>query len=1141
MSSEVRSRLAQLSQEERKLLLERVLKTRQAEGRREIAPQPRTGSTFPLSYAQQRIWFLQQLLPPGSTAFHVGQSFRVRGPLDRAALERSLSRIIQRHEALRTTFELHDGEPVQRIRRDGISVGYDDLSAMAPAAQPPELRRRAWECVLGGWDLGSGPLIRAHVWRLGEEDHALVLALHHIVCDWWSMNILAPEVFAAYEADVAGREPLLPKVAAQCADFAIWQRQWTESEGFRQQLATWQRRLAGVPRLRLSRIEGAAARGGLGRSVDLTAEQTRRVRALNQAERATTFMTLLSAFAVLLSRYSDQDDIVIGSPLANRHRAELENVIGCFMNPLPFRLDLSGNPTFRELLRRVRAEALDVYSRQDVPFDLLARGLESRREGAAPLFQAMFMVNAPSVGFDARRAADAGSAAPATLRVEPWSLLAAAGDGHEAELKLEPMYPIALELTDGADVITGHLQYVPEYAKALGHAPEHFCNLVDAAVSNPDLRVSDLRFSSPDEQRMIARQSAAPAARRPVEDVSVAFAAQVERTPHATALVGGGRQLTYRELQGCVGRLAAQIRAEGVGPETAVGVFLERSVEAVIAVLAVLEAGAAYVPLDPALPGERLGRMMDHARVGLALTRRAILGDSGLAPLIAGRRVLLLDDASQDAVTPSASLPDGGAVAGAAIPEQLAYVLYTSGSTGVPKAVAIPRGALSNYVRDARERFGLTPRDRVLQFASFNFDTAAEEIFPTLTSGAALVLRDEKMLASIPAFLESSREWGITVLNFPTAYWHELTAQIVRGGLALPETIRLVILGGEKVLADRVREWRARVPSRVRVLNTYGPTETTVVATAFEIGELGETFDEVPIGRAVTNVEAHVTSAAMDLAPVGVVGELCVSGSGVGRGYLHDPALTAERFVPNPFSGEPGARMYRTGDLARLTADHRLEFVGRRDDQIKLRGYRIELGEVESVLLQQEGLLEAAVTVREDRPGDRRLVAYAVPFAGTTVAAADVRTFLQARLPEYMMPSAIVFLARLPRSVQQKVDRSALPPPDPGAAAEDAYHPPQTELERRIAALWAEVLQRDRIGLHDNFFDLGGHSLLVIQLHAKLCETLGDDLSLVDLFQYPTVFSQAGRIGGQAAPDVAFGAIRDRAARQRQAYRRSVR
>ena len=1097
-------------------MVERLLSRRRQAVAPAIPPQPRTGVPFPVSFAQQRMWFLQQLVP-ASSAFSVAQGLVLRGDLDRAALAGSIADLIGRHESLRTTFTLVDGQPMQCVA-PALDVPLDitDMRALDPAVRLAQVAREARTELRRQWDLARGPLVRVRVWQVDDREYAFFLGLHHIVCDGWSMSVLLRELIESYSQRAAGGAPQLADLPVQYADYSVWHRRWLEGPDAAAHLAAWERLLTGAPRLHLPASTTSAAEDrSVGKRVTLSADVTQKLKALATAQSVTPFMVLLAAYAILLSRYSGQDDVVVGSPLASRTHAELENVVGCFMNPLPFRVDLSGNPTFRQLIDRVSKTALDVYAHQDVPFDALVRRMDPLRQSEfPPLYQAMFLFQ--NFPWEQR-------AARLPIDISAWSFLATGDGDQDTELVSDQVFPVSLDLLESGGVITGFLEYTAPFAGALANAPADFQEIVKRFVSQPDQNIA-VRGPVP---AGVGSTSDVRIAAADVVDVYAAFERHVASTPDAPAVVAGSRQLTYRELHDRVVALAAQLGA--VPADAPVAVLMDRSPDLIAALLAVLRAGAAYLPLDPALPRERLAYMLDHARVSRVLTSRDMItrADSPAA-VLDGRAVICVDDS----VAPTSALPPA-AVSGAA----LAYVLYTSGSSGRPKAVAIPRSALANYVAVARARFELRPDDRVLQFASLSFDTAAEEIFPALTSGAALVLRDEAMLRSMPAFLAACGEAGITVLDLPTAFWHELTAQVARGALRVPPSIRLVILGGEKALAPRVREWRAAVGTQARLLNTYGPTESTIVATMWDLTR-PDGREEIAIGRAVDNVEAHVLDREGQRVAAGTAGELYIGGAQLARGYLNDPALTAERFVPNPF-GAAGSRLYRTGDLASSRTDGVLDFGGRADDQVKLRGFRIEPGEVEAALLQHAAVLEAFVTVAPDRSGDTRLVAYVVGFDGQTLAGDALRVWLQERLPDYMIPSAFTFLDRLPRTVQRKVDRAALPAVQWEASSGQPYQAPQNQLEARIAAVWAEVLERQRVGVHDNFFDLGGHSLLVIKLHARLCEELGADLSPVDLFQFTTVSSQAERLA-QGAPSatVARTAAQDRAARQRQAFRR---
>ena len=1126
MSTDSRSRVQQLSDEQRRQLVDRLLHRRKQTSGREIEPQPRTDGRFPVSYAQQRIWFLHQLIP-GTSTFSVAQGLWLRGDLDRAALERALATVIARHEALRTTFHLVDGQPMQVIAPAlDLPLLFEDVRGLDVAVRLAHVTREARTELRRPWDLERGPLVRARLWQVEDGEYAFFFGIHHITCDGWSLGVLLKELIEAYRQCAAGEVPAFSELPIQYADYSVWQRRWLEGDGATAQRAAWKRLLEGAPRLRLpadGTFESATA--GIGKRITLPADVTQKVKALATAQGATPFMVLLAAYVTLLSRYTGQDDIVIGSPVASRTHAELENVVGCFMNPLPFRVNLSGAPTFRELIGRVGAVALDVYANQHVPFDLLVRMMDPARESPfPPLYQAMFLFH--NFPFEKPRA---GSS---RLQFSAWPFLAAGAGDVDTELVSDQVFPITLDMADAGSVITGFIEYTSQYATALATAPEDFTRLVHSFVNDPDQRVGAAAAAIAPPSTAPATAAAAADTAPVVIDVYEAFERQAAATPDATAVVSESESITYAELSRRVAALASRLQAGAVVPDTPVAMLLERSIESTTTLLAILRAGGAFLSLDPALPSERMLYMLEHAGVKVVVTSSDMVSRRAVPERIfAGRTIVDVDDAgSPAAVLPAAPVSDA----------HLAYVLYTSGSSGRPKAVAIPRGALSHYIAVARERFELRPEDRVLHFASLSFDTALEEIFPTLTSGASLWLRTPDMLTSAPAFLQACGDRGLTVLNIPTAYWHELTAQIARGSLRVPASARLVLLGGEKLLAPRVREWFAAVGPRVRLLNTYGPTETTIVVTMVYL-DAPQGAEDVPIGRPIPDVQAMVLDRELRPVPAGAVDELWIGGVQLARGYLNDPALTAERFIPDPLSGVPGSRLYRTGDLACVRPDGLIDFAGRADDQVKLRGFRVEPGEVEAALLQHGDVLEASVTVRRDSSGDPRLVAYVVPFEGRSPAPSALRTFLHDRVPEYMVPSVFMFLDRLPRTVQQKVDREALPPVQWSSPGDETYQPPQTQLETRIAALWAEVLERDRIGVHDNFFDLGGHSLLVIKLHARMSEELGADLSLVDLFQFPTVSAQAARLSqpaAAAAAPAAMGAAQHRAARQRQAFRR---
>ena len=1138
MSNDAKQRFAALSEEQRQRLARRLVRARDVGARVQIARQPRNGATFPLSFAQQRIWFLNQLAPLNS-AFNIGQSIRLRGPFDLDALTGSLAEIVRRHDSLRTTFESVDGVPRQRIAPHlDVPLALCDLEDLPAGQREAEAARQMAEENRRPWSLETGPLFRAKVWRIAATDHMLLLVLHHIISDGWSWGVIGRELTTLYRAFSAGQASPLTELPIQYPDYSVWQRQWVETDGFQRQLDFWKSHYRDLPRTSVAsdyRGDGPAEGArGIHRWLRLSPDLTARLRALSQRENATLFMTLLAAFSTLLSRYTGQDDIVVGTPIANRNRVEVENLIGCFMNPLPLRVRLDGNPTFQELLQRVRDVALNVYSHQDVPFDLLVRALQPKREpGTAPLFQVMFLLQ--NFAWE-----------PIDLSSEPeaaadWTVEQVAEVERSSLPTTDLVYPIALEAFELGPVVACSFQYSTAFTTAFSRVPGQFQTLLEAIVADPGARVADLPLLTPSAHREVLDASSGPVLRSALSAplVPQMFERQAELTPDAIAVVAEGEQLTYRELNARANRLAGHLRKAGVGPEILVGILLERSLDMLTAVLAVLKAGGAYVPLDPSYPVERLAFILRDAGASVLVTTGSLLSavplpESGTPTLFLDRQPDVLSPG--DERNPTCDVDE----------DNLAYVLYTSGSTGVPKGVEVTHRALANYTYVASEAFRIDASDRVLQFASFSFDTAAEEIYPCLMRGATLVLRTDAMLASVPLFLRNCREWRITVLDLPTAYWHELARQMCDGGLDLPPDVRLVILGGERAQLERARAWQERFGTRVRLVNTYGPSEATIVSTMFDVPPAGDRrwgSAEVPIGAPIPNSRILILDQQLRLAPIGAPGELHIGGAGLARGYHNRPDLTADRFIPDPFSPEPGSRLYKTGDGARYLEGGIVEFLGRIDHQIKLRGFRIELTEVEAVLTGDARVADAVVLLRDDDPNDRRLVAYVVA-RDASVTAADLRDRLRTSLPDYMVPSAIVLLPALPLTPNGKVDRNALPLLEGTRQSSAPFMSPRTETEHRLAELWQELLHVERVGLDDNFFDLGGHSLLVVQLHSRLRAMFGDQVSVIDLFKLPTVRVLAQALARQEtdATEPALRTIQDRASQQRDAFaRRRVR
>ncbi|HET9227351.1 MAG TPA: amino acid adenylation domain-containing protein, partial [Thermoanaerobaculia bacterium] len=960
-----------------------------------------------------------------------------------------------------------------------IRVPLIDLSALPEAERDAEAERLAALEMGRGFDLSQWPLLRATLVRREPLCHDLLFIVHHSVSDGWSMGVLFRELGALYEAFSAGRPSPLPELPLQYPDFALWQRRRLQGPYLDSLLDYWNGQLADAghvldlptDRRRPSVLSyrGAHEIVPLPRTV---VEGLQR-----QAHGRTTFMLLLGAMQTVLSRWTGQEDFCVGTFIANRNRAEIEKLIGFFVNTLVLRADLRGCASFDRLLDRVRDVTLGAYAHQDLPLERLFEALQPKRDpGRTPVFQVMLNLHnmpLPPLRFGELTM----SYLPTHLRRSNFDLTFWF-QPHEGWMEFDIEYS-----TDLLDRST------------IQRLQGHFIRLLDAALANPETPLARLPLLAEDERRQVLsdwnRTQADTGADVPVHAL---FEAQALRVPDKPAVEAGSTVLTYAELDRRSTALARWLVRRGVGPESVVGVQLRRSPEMIVALLGVLKAGGAYLPLDPTYPRERLDLMIHDAGVGLVLTSTD-----------------LADDAELPAVDPS----------------NLAYVIFTSGSTGRPKGVMVTHRSLSNHTASAVEGYEVRESDRILQFASLSFDTSAEEIWPCFAVGATLVLRDDSMLTSAGQFLAAADRLGITVLNFPTAFWHEIASGLE--GATMPPAVRIVIVGGERMLADRIESWFQGLKGRdVRLVNGYGPTEGTIVATRSDVtpGRLAMSGEPL-MGRPIHNAQVYVLDREGEPAFIGVPGELYIGGMGVARGYLRRPELTAERFVPDPFGGEPGARLYRTGDRVRWLARGELDFLGRVDEQVKIRGFRVEVGEVEEALRRLPGVRDAVVEARPDGSGTHRLVAWVVG------EASDLRSRLKESLPDYMVPSAIVSIPEIPKTPSNKIDRKALPEPEP-PRPDSSYAEPQSELERVVSGIWQQVLGVSRVGVHDNFFDLGGHSLLMVQAHGRLCQALGRDLDILLLFQRPTVSSLARELSQKPAERPAFTQAQEMVRHQRQ-------
>jgi amino acid adenylation domain-containing protein len=1066
-----------------------------AEAAPSIPPSPlrAAGGPYPLSFSQERLWFIDRL-DPGNPIYNEPRAAHISGDLDVAALERSLRELVRRQEALRTTFLEVDGEPAQVIHPVALELPWIDLSALPEAPRRAEAGRLTRAEARRPFDLAKGPVLRTALLILGTREQVVLFNVHHIASDGWSLDLLVEEVATLYRAFSQGLPSPLPEPPVQYADFAHWQRQWLQGETLAAQLAYWREELAGAagvsgglelpadrPRQAVQSFRGAVA------SLELPAGLVEGLDELGRREGATRFMTLLAGFQALLHRLSGQPDVLVGSPIANRTRPEIEGLVGFFVNLLVLRGRFSKEMGFRGLLAQARDTALRAWAHQDLPFEKLVEELRPERDlSRTPVFQVLFVLqNAPlnQVGLPGLTLA----ARPVEAGVARFDLTLALSETAEtAETGV-------LRLEHNTDLFD-----TPTASRFLGMLRE----LLAAAVAEPERPLRDLPLlAAADRWQILSEWNDTRHEPPAVAEATVleSFHRWAERTPNAPALLYGEAKVTYAELAERARRLACHLRTLGVGPErlsAITALCAERSPEMIVGVLGTLEAGGAYLPLDPDYPADRLSFLLADSGAGVLLTTGALAGR--IAPLAAaGTLVVLLDE----------ELPEAAIRLPAPDPGRLAYIIYTSGSTGRPKGVLVEHRGLPSLVASSLRWLDVRPGDRILQFASLSFDVSVWETWQALATGATLVLAPREELFPGPGLIELLRRQEVTHLFMPPSALAALPVS------TLP-LLRAVCVAGEACPPELAKRWGAGR----RFVNAYGPTEITVIAT-LEVASKAK----LTIGRPLLDVQAYVLDPDLQPVPLGVPGELCIGGAGVTRGYHNRPELTAERFVPDSFSPEPGSRLYRTGDLTRFLPDGRVEYLGRIDRQVKVRGFRIELGEIEAALARHPAVVEARAVVREEEPGDKRLVAFVVPRAGDPVA--ELRAALRGTLPEYMVPSRFVLVPSLPMTPSGKVDVARLSAMSKMEIRTEGAPPkatPQGELEGLIAAAWCEVLKVDRVERDDNFFDLGGHSLLLPKLHGRLRETLreslGRDLTLVDLFRHPTVRSLASFLSPPTAP-----------------------
>jgi amino acid adenylation domain-containing protein/non-ribosomal peptide synthase protein (TIGR01720 family) len=1099
---------------------------------------------IPLSFAQQRLWFLDQL-ESNSSSYNLSIGLRLVGTLNVAALEQSLKELIARHEVLRTNFVTVDGKPTQIIQiQTNWTVAVVDLQhlptpVLSEVVQPfghengeasaevTEQQAAAQKLLeqkaIEPFDLAHDALIRATLVVLSETEQWLLVCMHHVVCDGWSIGVFVQELQALYNAYSQGQPSPLTPLPIQYADFAIWQRQWLVGEVLQNHLSYWEQQLANAPTflpLPTDRPRPAVQTfNGSYHVFTLSVELTQRLLQLSQQQGCTLFMTLLAAYNTLLYRYTGQEDILVGTPIANRDRTEIEGLIGFFVNTLVMRTNLAENPTFSELLPRIREMALSAYAHQDLPFEMLVEALQPERDlSHTPLFQVMFvLLNAPMSEIELTELSVSGL---------PIGITTAKFD-------------LTLSMENTPNGLFGWWEYNTDLfdSSTIERMTGHFVTLLEAIVANPQERISQLpMLTASEQQQLLVEWNNTQVDYAFDKCIHQLFEEQVQRTPDAVAVVfvddrseasrRVNQQLTYHELNYRANQLAHYLQSLGVKADVLVGICVERSLEMVVGLLAILKAGGAYVPLDPEYPQERLRFILEDAQVSVLLTQQKLVEK---LPECQAQLVSL--DTNWQFIS---QLPQGNPITNVQA-SNLAYVIYTSGSTGQPKGVQISHTAVSNFLSAMQQRPGITKQDTLLAITTISFDIAALEIFLPMTVGASLVIARRDVTLDGRELFDLLVKSKATIMQATPATW----------GLLLDSNFQSsdlkILCGGEALPGDLVNKLLARSAS---LWNLYGPTETTIWSS---VCQLKSSESLISIGRPISNTQIYILDQNLQPVPVGIPGELHIGGAGLARGYLNRPELTQEKFIPNPFIGSRGAerslsggflrselrrdqgsrggeRLYKTGDLARYLPDGNIEYLGRIDNQVKIRGFRIELGEIEAALSQHPHVQASCVIAREYNPGDKRLVAYIVPQPQLILTISELRSVLKSKLPDYMVPSAIVFLESLPLTPNGKIDRRALPAPEPSSQSRDKYVAPHTPIEEILALIWQQVLKVELVGRHDNFFELGGHSLLATQLISRVRSSLKVEVALRSLFAAPTIAELAPNIQRLQQQDLEFAA-----------------
>ncbi len=1045
--------------------------------------------SLPLSFSQQRLWFLDQLAP-NNAFYNMLYAFKLQGVLDVGVFERILNEVVRRHEVLRTNFVSVDGQPIQTIAETRrVTLPIVDLQHFPLAERTAETQRLTLEEAKKPFNLAEDALIRTTLLRLGEEEYMFLLTLHHIISDGWSEGVLIKEISTLYEAFLQGKPSPLPELPIQYADFTQWQREWLQGDVRSRLLTYWKRRLDGLSPLELLTDRPRPAYltfNGALFSLRLPHALVDNLKALSKQEDVTLFMTLLAAFKTLLVRYSGQNDIAVGSPIANRTYTELEGLIGFFVNTLVLRTNLSGNPSFRILLRRIREMLLEAYSYQDLPFEHLVEEMHVPRDPSrSPLFQVMFnLQNTPHTAFHLPKL---------TLN----SLLI---DGKASRF----------DLTLFLEEDNNDLNIIAEYStdlfdeETIRRLLGHYQTILESVVANPELSLATIPLLAPEERKQLISDWNNTETPFPSDRcIHHLIEEQVQRTPSAIAVISAGHALTYQDFNSRANQLAHHLHHLGVQPGMRVGLYLERSLDALVALLGILKAGCAYVPIDPANPGERVAFMLQNAQISILLTHQHLIST---LPQHQAHLVCLDSDwptiATAPATNPVCTVQ----------PANLFYVMYTSGSTGKPKGVAMSHRALCNLLTWQLNTMVPPRAARLLQYASLSFDVSYQEIFPTLSAGGTIFMITEELRRDPVALLRFIDEQQVQKLYLPVVALQQLADAYGMGNVQLA-SLREITAAGEQLQITPQMIHFFRKLKECTLHNFYGPTETHGTTIFTLSGEPEQWPTLVPIGRPIANDQNYVLDAYGQLLPIGVSGELHLGGVGVADGYFNRPDLTAERFVPDPFGKQPGARLYKTGDLARWRADGILEFLGRIDHQVKVRGFRVELEEIEAVLNQHPAVQESVVVVREDVPGDKRLIAYLVTEVDLRPTMSELRGMVQAQLPEYMVPAMYVFLEALPLTINRKVDRRRLPKPDyERPELEASFVAPDTSTEQELAKIWLEISELNAWVCMITSSSWVDTSLLVTQIVSRVRTLFGVEVNVRDLFTAPTIAQLATQI-----------------------------